>query len=124
VFQGEETHAFPFFSTHAALGEAAALFVRILCAASHDRRTTRTPQYRAARAATLNTATEPCFCALSNRVLDRLHTLEDHVAQNGYRKNIVSVAALMGVFGMLAIALMVFVLRQTSDDARWARIEK
>ena len=26
----------------------------------------------------------------------------------------------MGVFGMLAIALMVFVLRQTSDDARWA----
>jgi nitric oxide reductase subunit B len=33
-------------------------------------------------------------------------------------------AALMGVFGMLAIALMVFVLRQTSDDARWAGIEK
>ena len=33
-------------------------------------------------------------------------------------------AALMGVFGMLAIALMVFVLRQTSDDARWADIEK
>ncbi|GJL63204.1 MAG: nitric oxide reductase [Nitrospirales bacterium] len=33
-------------------------------------------------------------------------------------------AALMGVFGMLAIALMVFMLRQTSDDARWADIEK
>lgn len=33
-------------------------------------------------------------------------------------------AALMGVFGMLAIALMVFVLRQTSDDTRWAGIEK
>ena len=33
-------------------------------------------------------------------------------------------AALMGVFGMLAIALMVFVLRQTSDDVRWAGIEK
>jgi nitric oxide reductase subunit B len=32
-------------------------------------------------------------------------------------------AAMMGVFGMLAIALMVFVLRQTSDDARWAGIE-
>lgn len=32
--------------------------------------------------------------------------------------------ALMGVFGMLAIALMVFVLRQTSDDVRWAGIEK
>ena len=31
---------------------------------------------------------------------------------------------MMGVFGMLAIALMVFVLRQTSDDARWAGIEK
>ncbi len=30
----------------------------------------------------------------------------------------------MGVFGMLAIALMVFMLRQTSDDARWADIEK
>ncbi len=30
----------------------------------------------------------------------------------------------MGVFGMLAIALMVFVLRQTSDDARWPGIEK
>ena len=25
-----------------------------------------------------------------------------------------------GMFGMLAIALMVFVLRQTSDEARWA----
>jgi len=33
-------------------------------------------------------------------------------------------AALMGVFGMLAIAMMVFVLRQTSDDAHWAGIEK
>jgi len=33
-------------------------------------------------------------------------------------------AAMMGVFGMLAIALMVFVLRQTSDDACWAGIEK
>jgi nitric oxide reductase subunit B len=33
-------------------------------------------------------------------------------------------AALMGVFGMLAIALMVFVLRQTSDDAGWTGIEK
>ncbi len=32
-------------------------------------------------------------------------------------------AALMGVFGMLAIALMVFVLRQTADDAHWARME-
>jgi nitric oxide reductase subunit B len=32
-------------------------------------------------------------------------------------------AALMGVFGMLAIALTVFVLRQTSSDARWAGIE-
>ncbi|MGE8634486.1 MAG: nitric-oxide reductase large subunit [Achromobacter piechaudii] len=32
-------------------------------------------------------------------------------------------AAMMGVFGMLAIALMVFVLRQTSDDTRWAGIE-
>jgi nitric oxide reductase subunit B len=33
-------------------------------------------------------------------------------------------AALMGVFGMLAVALMVFVLRQTSDEARWVGIEK
>lgn len=33
-------------------------------------------------------------------------------------------SALMGVFGMLAIALMVFVLRETSDDMRWADIEK
>ncbi len=33
-------------------------------------------------------------------------------------------AALMGVFGMLAIALMVFVLRQTADDARWSGMEK
>ncbi|MGB9429507.1 MAG: nitric-oxide reductase large subunit [Gammaproteobacteria bacterium] len=33
-------------------------------------------------------------------------------------------AAMMGVFGMLAIALMVFVLRQTTDEARWPGIEK
>ena len=33
-------------------------------------------------------------------------------------------AAMMGVFGMLAIALMVLVLRQTSSDERWAGIEK
>ncbi len=33
-------------------------------------------------------------------------------------------AALMGVFGMLAIALMVFVLRQTADEAHWPGIEK
>lgn len=32
-------------------------------------------------------------------------------------------AALMGVFGMLAIALTSFVLRQTSDEERWTRIE-
>ncbi len=33
-------------------------------------------------------------------------------------------AAMMGVFGMLALALMVFVLRQTSSDVRWVGIEK
>ncbi|MEO6973617.1 MAG: cbb3-type cytochrome c oxidase subunit I [Rhodoferax sp.] len=33
-------------------------------------------------------------------------------------------AAMMGVFGMLAIALMVFVLRQTADDKTWPGIEK
>jgi nitric oxide reductase subunit B len=33
-------------------------------------------------------------------------------------------AALMGVFGMLAIALMIFALRQVSTDAQWARIER
>jgi nitric oxide reductase subunit B len=33
-------------------------------------------------------------------------------------------SALMGVFGMLALALMVFVLRQTSTEARWPGIEK
>ncbi len=33
-------------------------------------------------------------------------------------------AALMGVFGMLALALMAFVLRQTTDDKTWAGIEK
>ncbi|HET8696626.1 MAG TPA: cbb3-type cytochrome c oxidase subunit I, partial [Gammaproteobacteria bacterium] len=33
-------------------------------------------------------------------------------------------AALMGVFGMLAIALMVFVLRQTADERSWPAIER
>ena len=33
-------------------------------------------------------------------------------------------AALMGVFGMLALAMMVFVLRQTTDETRWASMEK
>lgn len=33
-------------------------------------------------------------------------------------------AALMGVFGMLALALMTFALRHTSDDETWAGIEK
>ena len=33
-------------------------------------------------------------------------------------------AALMGVFGMLALAMMVFVLRQTANDASWPGIEK
>jgi nitric oxide reductase subunit B len=33
-------------------------------------------------------------------------------------------AALMGVFGMLAVALLVFVLRQVSDEAHWQRVEK
>ena len=33
-------------------------------------------------------------------------------------------AALMGVFGMLAIALMVFVLRQTASERDWPGIEK
>ena len=33
-------------------------------------------------------------------------------------------AAMMGVFGMLGIALMVFVFRQVSSDAEWLRIEK
>ena len=33
-------------------------------------------------------------------------------------------AALMGVFGMLALAMMVFVLRQTADEARWGGMEK
>jgi len=33
-------------------------------------------------------------------------------------------AAMMGVFGMLAIALTVFVLRQTSSDLHWPGIEK
>jgi nitric oxide reductase subunit B len=33
-------------------------------------------------------------------------------------------AAMMGVFGMLALALMTFVLRQTSTDAAWHGMEK
>ncbi len=33
-------------------------------------------------------------------------------------------AAMMGVFGMLAIALTVFALRQVTDDERWARAER
>jgi nitric oxide reductase subunit B len=33
-------------------------------------------------------------------------------------------AALMGVFGMLALAMMVFVLRQTADDTSWPGMEK
>ncbi|HET7396707.1 MAG TPA: cbb3-type cytochrome c oxidase subunit I [Gammaproteobacteria bacterium] len=33
-------------------------------------------------------------------------------------------AAMMGVFGMLAIALMVFVLRQSNDDTQWLGIER
>jgi nitric oxide reductase subunit B len=33
-------------------------------------------------------------------------------------------AAMMGVFGMLGVALMVFVLRETVSDTLWARLEK
>jgi nitric oxide reductase subunit B len=33
-------------------------------------------------------------------------------------------AAMMGVFGMLAVALMVFALRQSLDETRWLKIEK
>jgi nitric oxide reductase subunit B len=33
-------------------------------------------------------------------------------------------AAMMGVFGMLAMALMVFALRQTLPDTAWGRVEK
>ena len=33
-------------------------------------------------------------------------------------------AALMGVFGMLALAFVVFSLRQASDDAHWKKIER
>lgn len=33
-------------------------------------------------------------------------------------------AAMMGVFGMLALALGVFVMRQVLDEARWAEVEK
>lgn len=33
-------------------------------------------------------------------------------------------AAMMGVFGMLAVALMVFAFRQVLTDSDWARVEK
>jgi nitric oxide reductase subunit B len=33
-------------------------------------------------------------------------------------------AAMMGVFGMLAMALMVFAVRQVLDERQWAKIEK
>src|SRR6185312_14541760 len=33
-------------------------------------------------------------------------------------------AAMMGVFGMLGVALMVFVLREATDEATWVRAEK
>jgi nitric oxide reductase subunit B len=33
-------------------------------------------------------------------------------------------AAMMGVFGMLAMALMVFALRQVASDAQWGRVER
>jgi nitric oxide reductase subunit B len=33
-------------------------------------------------------------------------------------------AALMGVFGMLAVALLVFAVRQVSSEAHWAKMEK
>jgi nitric oxide reductase subunit B len=33
-------------------------------------------------------------------------------------------AAMMGVFGMLAVALMVFAFRQVSSESQWARVEK
>ncbi|RDI98055.1 nitric-oxide reductase large subunit [Dyella solisilvae] len=33
-------------------------------------------------------------------------------------------AAMLGVFGMLALALLVFVLRQTTDDKHWPAVEK
>jgi nitric oxide reductase subunit B len=33
-------------------------------------------------------------------------------------------AAMMGVFGMLGVALMVFVLRQTNEEESWPRLEK
>jgi nitric oxide reductase subunit B len=33
-------------------------------------------------------------------------------------------AAMMGVFGMLGVALMVFILRETSDEATWAPLRK
>jgi nitric oxide reductase subunit B len=33
-------------------------------------------------------------------------------------------AAMMGVFGMLGVALMVFILRETTDEATWTRLRK
>ena len=33
-------------------------------------------------------------------------------------------AAMVGVFGMLGVALMVFVLRESRDEATWSRAEK
>ncbi len=33
-------------------------------------------------------------------------------------------AAMMGVFGMLAIGLLVFAMRHVSNDSQWARLEK
>jgi nitric oxide reductase subunit B len=33
-------------------------------------------------------------------------------------------AAMIGVFGMLAVALMVFMLRETTSEATWAKLEK
>jgi len=33
-------------------------------------------------------------------------------------------AALMGVFGMLAVALMVFAFRQVLNDHQWQRVER
>ncbi len=33
-------------------------------------------------------------------------------------------AAMMGVFGMLGVGLMVFVLRESTDEATWARLER
>ena len=33
-------------------------------------------------------------------------------------------AAMMGVFGMLGVALMIFVLRETVDEAKWSRLSR